>query len=193
MPAVRMSGLLRVPPLWITAVALVVGLLAALALWQQAYLLGFVLWVLNRVLDGVDGTIARNSELHKQTDFGGYMDILTDFVVYAAVPIALTAGRPSPTLWLLLALLLGVFYVNAASWMYLAAILEKWQRRHPHQKTSINMPAGLVGGVETIVLFSLFILFPNWLPGLFALMTLLVAATVVQRVIWAAQHLPPAD
>lgn len=36
---------------------------------------------------GIDGLVARVSG--QQTDFGGYLDILCDFVVYAAIPIGL--------------------------------------------------------------------------------------------------------
>jgi hypothetical protein len=48
-----------------------------------------------------------------------------DFTIYSVVPIAIAHGDPSDTRWLVVSFLLGTYFVNAASWMYLSAILEK--------------------------------------------------------------------
>ncbi len=177
----------RIHPIGLTAVAFLFGLIAAVFLWQQAYLWGLVFWWLNRIFDGLDGTVARVEKL--QTDLGGYLDIMADFVIYALIPISLVLAAPSTPAFIALAFLLSAFYVNGASWMYLSAILEKRRWLHPGQKTSVNMPAGLIGGGETIVFYSIFIIWPDWLVYLFAIMGLLVVATVVQRVVWASRHL----
>jgi phosphatidylglycerophosphate synthase len=177
----------RIHPLWLTAVAFLFGLLAVLFLWQQAYLWGLLFWWLNRIFDGLDGTVARVESL--QTDLGGYLDILSDFVIYALVPISLVLANPTTPAFIALAFLLSAFYVNGASWMYLSAILEKRRWLQPGQKTSVNMPAGLIGGGETIVFYSAFIIWPDYLIILFAIMALLVAATIIQRVLWAAGRL----
>jgi phosphatidylglycerophosphate synthase len=183
---VKAFRLRQIPPLWFTAVSLICGLLAGWALWQQQTGLGFLLWVLNRVFDGLDGTIARDNDV--QTDFGGYADILADFVSYAVIPVGLAAGRPSLAGWQALAFLLTTFYVNAASWMYLAAILEKRQVVG-RDKTTIVMPKGIIGGGETILFYSVFILFSGWFIPLFWLMGALVLVTVLQRLVWAYHKL----
>lgn len=177
----------RVHPLWLTAVAFLFGLVAAVFLWQQAYVWGLLFWWLNRIFDGLDGTVARVEKL--QTDLGGYLDILADFVIYALIPISLVLALPSTPAFIALAFLLSAFYINGASWMYLSAILEKRRWLHPGQKTSVNMPAGLIGGGETIVFYSIFIIWPDWLVYLFPLMGLLVCATVLQRILWASRRL----
>ena len=73
----------------------VVGLIAAWQASQGNGVAAVTLWLFSRILDGLDGLIAR---LHgKQSDFGGYLDIVLDFVVYAAVPIGLTSPcDPAP-------------------------------------------------------------------------------------------------
>jgi len=48
---------------------------------------GLLLWWLNRLVDGLDGAVARYSQ--RQTDFGGYLDIICDFIVYTTIPIDL--------------------------------------------------------------------------------------------------------
>lgn len=174
-------------PFWLTAVALIFGLLAAVLLWQQAYGWGFLCWFLNRLFDGLDGTVARVQEL--QSDLGGYVDILADFLIYSLLPIALAASRPETAVLWALVFMLAAFYVNAASWMFLSAILEKRRHRHTGIKTSVEMPAGLIGGAETILFFTAFIFFPQWLTFLFVAMGVLVLATAVQRLIWATRTL----
>lgn len=189
-PVARAAGA-GVSPNAVTVLTLLVGLGAAAALVMEATAWALGLWLLNRVMDGLDGALAR---LHgRQTDFGGYLDILCDFVVYAAVPIGVafaqaSHNRAAP---LAAAVLVGAFYVNAASWMYLSALLEKRAagaaaRGEP---TAVTMPGGLVEGTETIVFFCLFILFPGEAVPLMAAMTAAVAVTVVQRLAWAWRRL----
>lgn len=174
-------------PWHLSLISLGMGVASAIALAGQAYGLGFILWFLNRLFDGLDGTLARSQG--QKSDFGGYLDILIDFVVYALIPIGLVLGQPSEAAWLSLAVMLSVFYVNAASWMYLAAILEKRQHSQTGQMTSVTMPTGLIGGTETIILYTFFMLFPSLFVPLFYLMTFLVVITIAQRIQWAYHHL----
>lgn len=180
-----------VSPWFFSAAGLLVGLMAATALWQQQYALGFGLWFLNRVFDGLDGAVAR--QCGKQSDFGGYLDIIVDFVVYAAIPAGLAVGRGETAVFLALIFLLSSFYVNGASWMYLAAILEKRKLAHSNRLTTITMPTGLIGGVETIIFYTAFMFFPSYLVWLFSLMGLLVLLTIGQRLVWAWGHLGTTD
>jgi phosphatidylglycerophosphate synthase len=188
----RVSPVVR--PDAISVLAFCVGIGAAVAAWQRSDVVALVLWVGNRALDGIDGTLARVRGT--QSDFGGYLDIVLDFVVYAAIPIGLVAGAPDSHAQLSALALLASFYVNAASWMYLAAILERRGAAsrdrvaaRDRQPTAVTMPPGLIGGAETVVLYSLFLLFPDHLVVLFGVMTVLVCATVVQRVVWARRAL----
>lgn len=174
-------------PTWYTVLGLLIGIAAALAVSQELYFAGVVLWLLNRIFDGLDGTVARVQAL--QSDLGGYVDILADFVVYSLIPIGLVWATPSAAnIWAGFALI-AIFYINGASWMFLSAILEKRKQSSKTKKTSIEMPAGLVGGAETIVFYSAFIVFWQWLAVLFWIMVLLVLITVVQRLVWATKHL----
>lgn len=185
-----LGPLLRLLPRWIhpdavTLASLPAGLaaagLAATGAWGWA-----VAWfVLNRALDGLDGLLARERGL--QSDFGGYLDIMVDFLVYAAVPIGVWYGTGTAATTPLI-VLLAVFYVNGASWMYLSAILEKRGRTAPGA-TSVTMPTGLVEGTETVVFFLLFLAIPAHAALLFWLMAGATAVGIIQRLLWAARHL----
>ncbi len=177
----------RVPPMLVSTLGLAVGLLATYAAFKGQYLFAFGLWLLNRILDGLDGLIAR---LHqRQSDFGGYVDILTDFAIYALLPIGLVAGAASNEHYLALAFLLASFYVNSASWMYLSAILEKRAAHGAGTQTTITMPSGIIGGFETIVAYGIFLLFPAYITWLFSIFAALVFITTLQRFVWAKRDL----
>lgn len=181
-----------VSPTLVTVLACLAGCGAAVAGSLGRFGLGLALWGVNRALDGLDGTLAR---VHgRQSDRGAYLDVLLDFVVYAAVPIGLVLGAAErAAAWLPLAALalLASFYVNAASWMYLAALLERRGAGAASrgEATAVTMPPGLVAGTETVILYTCYFLFPGRLTELFALTAALVGATVVQRATWAWHRL----
>jgi phosphatidylglycerophosphate synthase len=185
-----LAGLLRgVSPNLLSVVALLFGLGAAFAASQSRWQLGLALWIANRVTDGLDGTVARQAGT--QTDFGGYLDILLDFVVYAAVPLGFAISAPEHEVLLWAVALEGAFFVNACSWMYLSAVLEKRASgaSATGELTTVTMPPALVAGFETVVFYALFFLFPGRLALLFGIMTVMVGVNIVQRLLWARRVL----
>jgi phosphatidylglycerophosphate synthase len=51
---------------------------------------------LNRLADGLDGTMAR---LTRPTDLGAFLDISLDFLFYASIPLAFVLADPAATPW----------------------------------------------------------------------------------------------
>ncbi|MGB5050729.1 MAG: CDP-alcohol phosphatidyltransferase family protein, partial [Caldilineaceae bacterium] len=141
----------------------------------------------NRLLDGLDGVVAR---IHgKQSDFGGYLDLLLDYVVYLAIPVAFVWATPTaPHIWSLISLLVS-YQINSLSWTLLSSLLEKQQLIGGKRLTSIEMPAGLIEGAETVIFYTLFFLLPAYIPWLFGLMAGLVVVTACQRIWWARRNL----
>ncbi len=178
-----------ITPFHLTFTGFLFGIASAVAAWQAQWSLAVALWILNRVFDGLDGTLARARE--RQTDFGGYLDILLDFVVYAAVPLGIALALDARSSWLVLAVLQATFFVNAASWMYLAAVLERRGQGAAArgEMTTVTMPRGLVAGTETVVFYTLFLVWPQQFNVLAAVMAVGVSIGITQRVLWAARHL----
>lgn len=175
-------------PMQITVAGLFTGLLCALMAATGQYWLALVFWLVNRVLDGLDGEVARFA--NKQSDWGGYADIMCDFAIYALIPFALAWSLKLPLGFFATAFLLATFYVNAASWLYLSALLEKRQHTTPQSSlTSIPFPSGLIEGTETVIFFTLFLVFPTFSPYLMIVMALLVIVTIFQRLNWAESQL----
>lgn len=187
-PIAKMLGP-RIPPEAVTWAAFGAGIGSAGAALAGAMEAGLILWIANRLLDGLDGTQAR---VHgRESHFGAYLDTVLDFVVYAAIPIAFAARHHTQTTAFAGMLLVASFYVNAASWMYLAAILEQ---RHEGaaargESTAVTMPPGVIDGAETIGLYVAFFLWPSHQAWLFHAMASLVLVNVVLRLIWARRHL----
>ena len=176
-----------VHPNVVSLMAMGVGLLAAAAVIQERYWLGLLLWLLNRILDGLDGVIARVHD--KQSDFGGYLDLLFDFVIYLAIPIAFLSAAPTVfNLWAGITLI-SVYVLNIISWTVLGALLEKRHMQSPSRLTSMEMPTGLIEGAETIAVYTLFFFFPAYIGYIFFIFAALVLVTAGQRVLWAARTL----
>ncbi len=147
---------------------LAIGLASVPLLAWERYDVALLVILLNRLIDGLDGAIAR----HKgPTRFGGYLDIMCDMGFYAAVPFGFALARPDNALWA--ALLLASFVCTASSFLGRAVLAA--QRGEPDDGArgakSFFHAAGLVEGTETVIAFVLFCLFPlvfPWLAGIFA-------------------------
>lgn len=176
-------------PSGVTVAAVVPGVGAAVAAGAGASAAAVALWLLNRLLDGLDGTLARSTG--RQSEFGAFADILLDVVVYAAIPLGLAAGQGGRAAWIAAAALLASFYVNGISWSYLAALRERRGAgaRARGEMTAVTMPPGLIEGAETVVIFALALAVPGWSVVLMWAMAAAVMVGVGQRVAWAVREL----
>ncbi|TVR02792.1 MAG: CDP-alcohol phosphatidyltransferase family protein [Spirochaetaceae bacterium] len=186
-PLVRALGS-RVHPNLISTAAAAIGIAAAVALANGAYRPAAALWVGNRIVDGLDGAVARATG--RTSEFGGYLDLMLDVVVYSAIPIGFALHRPEPVVLFAVILLLSTCYLNITSWLYLSVLLER--HRQPAvadgatgRLTSIEMPPGLVEGAETIVAYLLLMLLPHHAVAILFVTAALILVGAVQRVIWA--------
>ncbi len=162
----------------LTIFGALIGLGAALLIAHQHYAAAFWLMLLNRLLDGLDGAVARATAI---SDRGGYLDIVADYVFYASIPFAFAVADPLQNA-LPAAALLAAFCLTASSFLVFAAIAAgRGLETDRHGKKSIFYSTGLVEGTETVVMFLLMAALPAW----FALLAWLFAGacviTAIQR------------
>lgn len=165
----------------ITLAGALVGVGAALCIAVGALAAGLALIILNRVMDGLDGALARRVGA---TAWGGYLDTLADYVFYIAIPLGFAWSAPG-NVWPAL-LLVASFTLTAVSFLALAAILAG--RDLGHGDKAFTYSTGLMEGGETIAFFIAMCLFPLWFAQLALVFAALCVATVGQR-LWLARRL----
>ncbi len=171
----------RVAPLMLSVIGMLLCVGAGVLAWQSAPLLAVSCWLAGRLLDGLDGPVARSRG--RESDIGGYADLLLDTIGYAAIPLGVAAGANDLRHWAVAAVLLATFYVNAVSLLLLSSILEKrsYGRAHSGETTTVTLPPALIEGTETIVFFTLALAIPAWADTVFVVMAIGVVVSVLQR------------
>jgi len=170
----------------ITLAGAVIGIASGVAIGYRYYLLGLALVLLSRLLDGLDGAVARAT---KQSDFGGYLDIVSDFAFYVAVPLgfgfAVVANLPFAMI------LIASFTLTGISFLAYAVMAAKRGREtSAHGKKSFFYNTGLAEGTETIVAFVLMCLLPNNFAIIAVIYSAMCLITVIQRTIAAKVDFP---
>jgi phosphatidylglycerophosphate synthase len=79
----------------LTAIGFLVGLAAIPAIASHNYLIGLGLILLNRLIDALDGAVARQTQA---TGRGAFLDMTLDLIVFAAIPFAFALADPSRAL-----------------------------------------------------------------------------------------------
>ena len=162
----------------VTLVGLGVGLLAAVAIAFGLFKSAFVLIVLNRIIDGLDGAVARATS---PTDTGGYLDIVVDYVFYGSVPFAFAIFDP-PANAVPAAALLASFCLTCSSFLAFATIAAKrGVETAAHGRKSFFYSTGLVEGTETIAFFLIMAALPQFFPPLAWVFCALCVLTAIQR------------
>lgn len=162
----------------VTVSGLIAGLLAAVAIALGFFKLAIVFIVLNRVADGLDGAVARAS---RQTDSGGYLDIVADYVFYASVPLAFAVVDPARNA-IPAAALLASFCLTCSSFLAFATLAAKRGiETDTHGKKSFFYSTSVIEGTETIVFFLAMATLPAWFATLAWLLCALCVLSAMQR------------
>jgi len=169
----------------VTIVGFLIGVLAAIAIALGNLWWGLVLLLISRLCDGLDGAVARTTA---KTDFGGYLDIVLDFAFYGLIPLAFIYMNPAENYAAGAALLLA-FYVNGASFLAYGLMAEKRGIDESQRGSkSLLYSVGLAEATETIVVFVLFCLFPNWFSVIAWVFAGVVIFTTISRIIMARRE-----
>ena len=146
-----------VEPTWVTLLGLALAFLCFVTLSYGLFYLGLLLILINRFLDGLDGSLARLGTPRK---FGAFFDITSDFAFYALIPLGFAVFSPYENA-LPTAFLLAAFYVNGSSFLAEAIIIEKYNIKIDQADKGFFYSFGLIEGFETICFFLFICLFPN--------------------------------
>mgnify|MGYP006276433733 CR=1 FL=1 len=175
----------------VTLAGLALGLAAAGAIAAGHPGWGLALLLASRLADGLDGAVARAT---RPSDFGGYLDITSDFFFYGAIPLGFVWLDPAAN-GAAGAFLLLSFYVNGASFLGFAILAEKRKMRTDARGVkSLYFTGGLLEGAETIAFFVLLCLLPQHFVPMAWAFGALCFVTAASRLLLARKVFPkPTD
>lgn len=150
----------QISPNILTLIGLVLGVSSFLLILMKKIFAGLLVFWLSRVFDGLDGALARKQK--SQSYFGGFLDILCDFIVYALIPIGFAFNSWDTFVVFSCLCLLATFYINSATVLYLSLFL--------NSNPNIHLQKGLVEAFETYVFYSLFFIFHENIVVFFTLL-----------------------
>jgi len=169
-----------ISPNQMTFIGFSFGVLMCLFIIIDQYLFATIFLFLNRLSDGLDGTMAR---LQTPTPLGGYLDIVLDFLIYGG--FVLSFGITEQNNALLSMVLLFCYIGTGSTFLAKAAILPSLTNQNLNEEIpkSFHYAVGLIEGTETIVFMVLCLLFPNLFIYFSFIFIILCLITIVFRII----------
>jgi phosphatidylglycerophosphate synthase len=170
----------------VTAAGFAVGAGACVAAGFGLWGLAGGLFLANRALDGLDGSLARR---RGATDRGGFLDIVTDFAVYGGFVLGVAVAEPDARL--ACAALLLSYYLSGTAFLAWSSLAER-RAIATREERSLRFVGGLAEGTETTIAYLLFCLFPGAAATIAWVFAGVVGVTALQRVTFATRSLRPA-
>lgn len=169
----------------LTAFGFVIGVGACVAIATGRWGLGLVLWLLNRAIDGLDGSVAR---ANGPTELGGFLDIVADFAIYGGLLVGF--GFASDELRLPALVCFLAYYLNGTAFLAWSSLAERLKLGEGGDGRSLDFSnAGLTEGTETIIVMSVALIWRSQAEAILWIFAGAVFITVLQRVYFVIGHL----
>jgi len=153
----RRLKLLGITANFVTIFGFICGVLSIISIAGDQLNYGLFFLCLNRLADGLDGAVARASEL---SDFGAFLDIVSDFIVYSGVVFAFALRDQSQSLYA--AFLIFSFVGAITSFLAYAIIAAKKDiNTSKRGKKSFYYLGGICEGTETAFILILICAVPS--------------------------------
>ena len=165
---------------FVTFAGFIVGVSALPFFYMQYYpgALGCIL--VNRLCDGVDGALARQSA---PTESGAFLDIVMDFIFYGSVVFGFALADPQQNGFAACLLLLSFIGTGSSFLGFAVLASQKGLRSTIYPSKGFYYLGGLTEGSETILFFIVVCLFPGAFVPLAYIFSLLCMITTASRVV----------
>lgn len=179
-----------VTPDRLTVAGLALGIASAATAAVHWWPAALLLWLVSRLLDGLDGSLARERTRRGrgtatgQSDAGGYLDIACDFVVYGSTVVGVGIGVTTQfdlPWWPFVAVLLA-YYVNGCAFLAFSSIAQRTGRTIDDGR-SFSFLGRIAEGTETIVVHSLWLAVPAIAWPIAIVWAVFVSISAVQRIV----------
>ncbi len=169
---------LGISPNTLTLFAFSAGLMAMGMIIHQQYASAAFLIALNRLMDGLDGAVARHTQA---SDFGGILDIVCDFIIYAGIIFAFGLADPENLFYT--AFLIFSFIGAITTFLAYATIAAKRQINTKRRGIkSFYHLGGICEGTETAFVLLLICLIPETFPWVCMIFGTLCWLTTLGRI-----------
>ncbi len=172
----------------ITVVGFSIGTVGCTAIILHWYLVGLGCLLLNRIFDGLDGSYARTHQ--QQSDWGGFLDIVLDFIWYAAFAASFAVGELSNTLvdsvTVIAIVYMVVSFVGTGTTFLAFSIIAAQNKIDvvgSEDKSIAYITNGPTEGFETILVLGAMCLFPKYIVWLTLGYGSLCWLTTIMRII----------
>lgn len=171
-------------PNHITFIGFFFGIMMCFLIFIHSYFLAILFLFLNRLCDGLDGVMARQTS---PSPLGAYLDIILDFIIYAAFVLVFSLQNE-------INLLTGIFllfsYICTGTTFLTQAIIQPqldYSQQQDNDEDEIPKSfiyaSGLIEGTETIFFMFLCLIMPKAFPILGFLFSVMCLITAIARVI----------
>ena len=164
---------------YITFFGFFLGLISFILICIGHFYFALIFFLLNRFFDGLDGSLAR---LTKATDLGGFYDIVCDFIIYGLLPFGFIIIDKTNSISY--AFLLSSFIGTGTTFLAAAWIIEKRKKFSKNKiYKSFYYSGGITEGFETIICFSMMLIFREYSYLIAIFFGILCWITVITRII----------
>ena len=160
----------------ITILGLIFSFLSFLLVINHQYIFGLLIFLISRLMDGIDGIIAN---ITSKTDFGGFLDIVCDLISYSIIPLAFILINNSNAMFG--SILLASFFGTSSTFLAIA-IFESKRKFSLNSNKSFYHVGGIVGSTQTIVFLSLMFVFPKYFNEIALIFSILCMAGTLERI-----------
>lgn len=169
----------------VTVVGFIVSGAGAFAVAIDRPFLGLSLWLLSRLLDAIDGVMARQAGI--EDGFGGFLDITLDMLAYSLMATAFALRHPEHQLvWLLILVgYVGCITTTAS----LSSVLEHQRITFSDNDRSLQFTPGFAEAGETTIVYILLTVAPAWSLWIAGAWAVVLFATTIQRIVIARRLL----
>ena len=162
----------------VTIIGFAFGLASILSISIGNLPYGLFFLCLNRIADGLDGAIARATKL---ADFGGFLDIVADFIIYAGIVFAFAINNMDNAFYA--AFLIFSFVGTITSFLAYAIIAAKKDvNTSKRGRKSFYYLGGICEGTETAFILILMCIAPHLFSKICIIYGILCWFTTIGRV-----------
>ena len=164
---------------YISLFGLSLSFLSFYLILRELNYIALFIFLLGRILDGVDGIIANKTRI---TEFGGFIDIVFDLISYSLVPLAFILKDNSNAIFG--SILLATFFGTSSAFFGIAIFENnKFIKRNPEK--SFYHVGGFMGGAITIFFLSLMFIFPEKFNLIALIFSVLCILGTIERIFYA--------